>query len=138
MKSILLIILSLVFVIFLLMACNAEGEIIPDSVNEIFVSVVIGHVTVEVLDVQLRNSVQNYYLMDYPKPDHTYLEVVLSIEDLDASPENTLDWGAENFFLMCEGRAAELVFPRRLIADEHIEYKAGEKLNYDYVYIFSI
>ncbi len=124
--------------IFLLMACNAEGEIIPDSSNEIFVSVVIGHVTVEVLDVQLRNSVQNYYLMYYPKPDHTYLEVVLSIEDLDASPENTLDWGAENFCLMCEGQAAELVFPRRVIADEHIEYKAGEKLNYDYVYIFSV
>jgi hypothetical protein len=76
--------------------------------------------------------------MHYPEPNHIYLEVVLTIEGLAASPENVLAWGIKHVALSCEDTDAELAFPRRVIASENVEYKSGEEIDFNYVYIYSI
>jgi hypothetical protein len=131
--------LSVSFLLILILsACRTERETSIDFLEETDLTLNVADATVTVLDAQLRNSVQTHYLMHYPEPDHTYLEVLLTIDGLVASPENILAWGTENTALQCDGTSAELTFPRRVIADENVEYKVGEEINFHYVYIYSV
>lgn len=124
--------------ILMLIACQTTGISSRDSSNLIPIIVKLDNVTVSVLETQLRNSVQNHYLMHYAEPQNTYLEVILTIDGLKASPENTLDLGVDNLFLNCEDRGVELAFSRRIISDEHVENKTGEDIDFNYVYTYYI
>jgi hypothetical protein len=122
----------------LVSACGVEEALIREPEIQPEQTFSVDDVTVTVVNAQFRNSVQTYYLMHYPKPQYTYLELVLTIDGLAADPETVLAWGIENIALNCEDTDAALAFPRRVIADENIEYKVGEEINFNYVYIFSV
>ena len=46
--------------------------------------------------------------------------------------------GDTEISLNCDGKDAELVFSRREIADENVEYEVGEVFNFHYIYIFTV
>jgi hypothetical protein len=131
----------LVFVMSLILtfsACNHSSQRSQESPGDTDIRVNKGSISAKVLNVLLRNSVQTYYLMSYPEPGKTFFEVVLNIEGLDDSPSAVLEWGKENLSLNCDGKDAELVFPRREIADENVQYEVGEVINFNYIYIYSV
>jgi len=133
-----LFLISAFLLIILISACSADENLISQNNIQPGQSFSVDDATVTVVDARFRSSVQTHYLMHYPEPNDTFLEVVLSITGVAASPEIVLAWGIENIVLNCEDTDAELVFPRRVIASENVEYKYGEEIDFNYVYIYSI
>jgi hypothetical protein len=130
-----------VFVMSLILtfsACDGFTQRSQEFPVDTEIIVNIDGISATVFDVLLRNSVQTHYLMSYPEPGQIYFEVILNIQGLDDPPPAVLKWGTENLSLNCDGKDAELVFPRREIADENVEYKIGEVINFNYIYIYSV
>jgi hypothetical protein len=125
-------------VIVLVSACEFDEELIPESETLLEQTFSVDEVRLKVVDAQFRSSVQTHYLMHYPEPDYIYLEVIFSLDGMDASPDNVLTWGIENIALNCEDTDVALAYPRRLIVSENVEYKVGEEIDFDYVYIYSV
>ena len=124
---------TLVFVLSLILvfsACDGFSQKSQEIPEDPELSVSMDSISVIVLDVLLRNSVQTHYLMSYPEPGHVFFEVVLTIQGLEDPPSAVLNWGANNLSLNCDGKDAKLAFPRRVIADEKVEYIVGEVVNF--------
>ena len=70
----------LVFVLSLILtlsACDDSSQRSQEFPGVTDIRVNIGNISVKVLDVLLRNSVQTHYLMSYPEPGNIFFEVVL-------------------------------------------------------------
>ena len=131
----------LVFVLSLILifsGCDSYSQRFQEIPDDAELSVNMDSISVNVIDVLLRSSVQTHYLMSYPEPGQIFFEVVLIIQGLDDSPSTVLEWGTKNLSLNCDGIDAHLAFPRREIADETVEYIVGEVINFHYIYIYSV
>ncbi len=129
--------LAVIF-IFLAMILGCEVERSPQTEVQKDQPVVLNGVSVLVQQARLRGSLQNYYLMQYPDPGYVFMEVILTIEGLAASPDSILNWGKENFYLDCEGIQPDLTSARRIIVNEDVLYKSGEELDFDYIYFYRV
>ncbi|MFC1997496.1 tail fiber domain-containing protein [Chloroflexota bacterium] len=138
MKSSRLFLVCALLTYLIISSCNVGRDWNQGLPNDISKPLLVDDVTVTVLRVQDRKSFQTHYLMHYPEPHYIYLEVILNLQDIDSSPLDLLDWGIQNITLICDGSDGALAFPRRVIADEEVEYKVGEVINFEYVYIYSV
>lgn len=95
MKSIFRLLICVFLLILGIAACSTARDKSQNWNNEANRTVIVKNVTLSLLGARLRSSVQTHYLMHYPEPQATFLELILTIDGIDATPEETLQWGVE-------------------------------------------
>lgn len=130
--------LSAVIFVTFLTGCSGIQDNLTEPIIGIDTPLRIDGAQLTVLDARIRKSMQTHYLMSYPPAGKTFYVVTISIEGINADPDETLDWGVSNLILKDESDRLTPTHAQRTIANEHVAYKVGEQLTFLYIYYFEV
>lgn len=121
-----------------LTACNGGTIDSSEPIPGLDLPIQVKEASLTVLDASIRNSMQTHYMMTYPKAGNVFYRLTVRTDNLSPDPDETLAWGVKNLQLLLGETIYAVAEAQRIIEQEHIEYKAAEKVSFLYVYFFEV
>jgi hypothetical protein len=131
---------TMVLILFFVLILFAGCEEIPSEkeIPGIHTEISIGEGQLLVKGAGIRRNIQNFYLMIYPADSYVFYEVILNITGVSENPIETQTWGEENIHLFDAVNQYTPVRSHRIIDQEEVDYKFGEKINFVFAYYFEV